>query len=147
MKLDHIGIIVKSIDDSLKIWQGLFGLKLHMVKNVLDQKVKVAILKLGETYIELIEPADQESSVYKFLEKRGEGLHHLCFEVDDIEKMLSEMKKNGIKLIDEAPRIGATGKKIAFVRPKNMGGVLIELCEKVVCVDVKCRMNPTATDM
>ncbi|MCK4251729.1 methylmalonyl-CoA epimerase [candidate division WOR-3 bacterium] len=129
MKLDHIAIAVKNITERLSIWQGLFGLTLKMVKDVSDQKVKVAVLDLGETKIELLEPLEENSPISKFIENKGEGLHHLCFEVEDIEGMLLEMKKQGVKLIDEVPRVGASGKKIAFIHPKDMGGVLIELSE------------------
>lgn len=129
MKLDHIAIAVKNITERLSIWQGLFGLTLKMVKDVPDQKVKVAVLDLGETKIELLEPLEENSPISKFIENKGEGLHHLCFEVEDIEGMLLEMKKQGVKLIDEVPRVGASGKKIAFIHPKDMGGVLIELSE------------------
>jgi methylmalonyl-CoA/ethylmalonyl-CoA epimerase len=130
MKLDHIAIAVKNITERLSIWQGLFGLTLKMVKDVPDQKVKVAVLDLGETRIELLEPLEENSPISKFIENKGEGLHHLCFEVEDIEGMLLEMKKQGVKLIDEVPRVGASGKKIAFIHPKDMGGVLIELSQK-----------------
>ena len=129
MKLEHIGIAVQNIEAKLKIWRDLFGLKLRMIKEVPEQKVKVAVLEIGDTHIELIEPTDEHSAVKKFIEKRGEGLHHLCFEVKDIESVLKDMKKNGIKLIDEVPRKGALGKKIAFIHPKDMGGVLIELTQ------------------
>jgi methylmalonyl-CoA epimerase len=130
MKLEHIGIAVKSIEDKLKIWHDIFGLKFQMVKEIQDQKVKVAVLEIGDLHIELIEPTDDQSTIKKFIKKRGEGLHHLCFEVKNIETVLSNMKRNGIKLIDEVPRKGAYAEKIAFIHPKDMGGVLIELCEK-----------------
>lgn len=130
MKLEHIGIAVKNIEQKLKIWRDIFGLKLQMVKDVPDQKVRVAILEIGDTHIELIEPTDEQSTVNKFIENRGEGLHHLCFEVKDIESALSDMKRNGIKLIDEVPRKGAYAEKIAFIHPKDLGGVLIELSQK-----------------
>lgn len=130
MKLDHIGIAVKNIEDKLKIWQDLLGLKLQMIEEVPQQKVKIAVLNIGDAKIELLEPMENESPVAKFIDKRGEGIHHLCFEVEDIERALSKIKKNGIKLIDEVPRKGASAEKIAFIHPKDMGGVLIELCEK-----------------
>jgi methylmalonyl-CoA/ethylmalonyl-CoA epimerase len=129
MKLDHIGIAVNSIDDKLKVWQNILGLKLEAIEEVPDQKVKVAVLPVGDVNIELLEPLGEESTVRKFIDKRGEGLHHLCFEVDDIEEVLSDMQAHGVALIDQKPRIGASGKKIAFVHPKNTGGVLIELTE------------------
>jgi len=129
MKLHHIGIAVKSIDERLKVWQDFLGLKLENIEDVADQKVKVAVLGVGGVNIELLEPIGEESVVYKFIEKKGEGIHHLCFEVDDIEKTLSEMKGKKIKLIDAVPKIGMSGKKIAFIHPKDMGGILIELME------------------
>ncbi|MGB3480397.1 MAG: methylmalonyl-CoA epimerase [bacterium] len=129
MKLDHIAIAVKSIEERLKIWQDIFGFKLEVIEDVPDQKVKVAVLDLGETKIELLEPLEETSTISKFIEKKGEGLHHLCFLVADIEKALANMKSHNVRLIDEVLRIGARGKKIAFIHPKDMGGVLIELNE------------------
>ncbi|MCK4452864.1 methylmalonyl-CoA epimerase [candidate division WOR-3 bacterium] len=130
MKLDHIAIAVKSIEERLKIWQYVLNLKLEFIKDVPDQKVKVAVLDINGLHIELLEPLEETSTISKFIEKKGEGLHHLCFEVENIESMLLNMKKQGIKLIDEVPKIGASGKKIAFIHPKDMGGVLIELSQK-----------------
>lgn len=130
MKLHHIGIAVKNIDEQLKIWRDILGLRLAHSEEVPDQKVKVAVLPIKDVNIELLEPLSQESTVHKFIEKRGEGLHHICIEVDDIDTVLVKMKEKNIKLIDEVPRIGAAGKKIAFIHPKDMGGVLIELSEK-----------------
>jgi methylmalonyl-CoA/ethylmalonyl-CoA epimerase len=130
MKLDHIGVAVKSIKERLAIWQDLLGLKLQMIEEVPQQKVKVAVLKLGDINIELLEPIESESPVAKFIEKRGEGIHHICFEVENIKKVLSDMKNKGIKLVDNVPSKGAYAEKIAFIHPKDMGGVLIELCEK-----------------
>lgn len=129
MKLDHIAIAVKSIEERLKIWRDILGFKLEVIEDVLDQKVKVAVLNINGLHIELLEPLEENSPISKFIENKGEGLHHLCFEVEDIEGMLLEMKKQGVKLIDEVPRVGASGKKIAFIHPKDMGGVLIELSE------------------
>jgi len=130
MKLDHIAIAVKSIEERLKIWQHVLNLKLEFIKDVPDQKVKVAVLDINGLHIELLEPLEETSTISKFIEKKGEGLHHLCFEVENIESMLLNMKKQGIKLIDEVPKIGASGKKIAFIHPKDMGGVLIELTQE-----------------
>jgi len=107
----------------------MLGLELKCIEEVPDQKVKVAVLPVGGVNIELLEPVGDDSPIRKFIDKRGEGLHHLCFEVEDIEKVLSVMKHKGFTLIDEKPRIGASEKKIAFIHPKNMGGVLIELTE------------------
>jgi methylmalonyl-CoA/ethylmalonyl-CoA epimerase len=130
MKLAHIGIAVRSIEEKLRIWRDVLGLKLHIIQEVSDQKVRIAALEAGDIHIELIEPTDVHSTIHEFIEKRGEGLHHLCFDVKNIEQVLSDMKKNGITLIDEVPRKGAYADKIAFVHPKDMGGVLIELSER-----------------
>ncbi|MDI6839865.1 MAG: methylmalonyl-CoA epimerase [bacterium] len=135
MKLDHIGIAVRSIEDRIKIWAS-FGLKVEKFAKVDYRKVKVAVLSegscgdAGSVKIELIEPIGEDSPIAKFLEKKGEGLHHLCFEVKDIEKVLTELKSKGIKLIDEVPSKGAFTKKVAFLHPSAVHGVLIELCEK-----------------
>ena len=129
MKLKHIGIAVRSIDERLAVWRDLFGLELLYVKDVPDQKVKVAVLGFSGIHIELLEALDDQSPIYSFIKKRGEGIHHFCFMVENVERMLEELKDRGIRLIDEVPKIGASGKKIAFVHPQDMGGVLIELTE------------------
>ncbi len=129
MKLDHIGIAVNSIDEKLKVWRDILGFELKCIEEVPEQKVRVAVLLTGDTNIELIEPLGDDSTIRKYIDKRGEGLHHLCFEVEDIEEVLSGMKAKGVVLIDEKPRIGASGKKIAFIHPKSTGEVLIELTE------------------
>jgi len=130
MRVSHIGIAVKSIEERLKIWRDVFGLQLERIEEVPEQKVKVAVLPLKDVNIELIEPLSEDSTISRFIEKRGEGLHHICFEVDNVEKMLAEMKIANMKLIDEVPRVGAGGKKIVFIHPRDIGGVLIELSEK-----------------
>ncbi len=130
MKVEHIGIAVKTIDEQLKVWQHILGLKLHGVEEVIEQKVKVAMLEIGDIHIELLEAIDEESTIKKFIESRGEGLHHICIKVINLDDLLKNLKSKGVKLIDETPRIGAKGKKIAFIHPKNMGGVLIELCQE-----------------
>lgn len=130
MKLDHIGIAVRSIKDRLDIWKNAVGLTLISTEEVPEQKVRVAKLDVQGSLIELLEPLDKESPIFKFIEKKGEGIHHLCFQVPDIEKALAEIKNSGIRLIDKVPRIGAGGNKIAFIHPKDMGGVLIELTQK-----------------
>lgn len=130
MKVNHIAIAVRSLNHSLKIWQDVLGLKLLATDEVPQQKVKVAILDAGNTHIELLEPLSSESTVAKFIEKRGEGLHHIAFEVDNIEEAIHNLKKLGVKLIDETPRSGAHGSKIAFIHPQSTGGVLIELTEE-----------------
>lgn len=130
MKLDHIGIAVKNIDEALKLWQAAFGLKLIAVKEVAEQQVKVAMLELGDTHIELLEPVSQDSTVNKFIERRGEGLHHIGIEVKDIERILKAMKNQGARLLDETPRKGVLAAKVAFIHPKDTNGVLVELCQK-----------------
>ncbi|MEO0124040.1 MAG: methylmalonyl-CoA epimerase [candidate division WOR-3 bacterium] len=130
MKISHIAIAVKNITESLKIWQDIFGLKLIKVIDVPDQKVKVAMLEVDDMHIELLEPLNPDSTVAKFIEKKGEGLHHIAFAVDNIEATMEQVKKSGIKLIDEKPRKGAMDSKIAFIHPQSTGGVLIELCEE-----------------
>jgi len=127
--LDHIGIAVNKIDDALRVFENILGLKLEKTRIVEAQRVKVAFLKVGDTKIELLEPTDQESTVARFLEKKGEGIHHLAFKVVGIEDMLKIMKDKGITLIDEKPRVGAEGGKIAFLHPKSTRNVMIELHE------------------
>jgi methylmalonyl-CoA/ethylmalonyl-CoA epimerase len=130
MKIEHIGIAVKSIEGHLKIWTDLFGFGLKMVTEAPEQKVKVAMLDVGGVTVELLEPTSEDSTIYKFIEKRGEGLHHLSFEVDDIEKTIEDLKSRGARMIDETPRKGAHAAKIAFIHPHSTGGVLIELSQK-----------------
>jgi methylmalonyl-CoA/ethylmalonyl-CoA epimerase len=129
-KVDHIGVAVRSISNVLPFYEGTLGLKLEGIESVDEQKVKVAFLKIGDTKIELLEPTSEDSPVAKFIEKRGEGIHHLALGVDDIKKRIEELKENGIKMIDEKPRNGAGGASIAFLHPKAACGVLVELCEK-----------------
>jgi methylmalonyl-CoA epimerase len=126
MKLHHVGIAVKTLDRA-QFWNTFFNLKPEETKEIPDQKVKIAFIPIGESKIELLEPL-QEGPVSSFLEKRGEGIHHLAIEVEDIEGVLKAMKAAGITLIDETPRLGAEG-KIAFVHPKSTGGILLELVE------------------
>ena len=128
-KLDHIGIAVKSIEENLKYYRDVLGMKYLGEEEVTEQKVRVAFLKLGESRIELLEPTSSDSPVAKFLEKRGAGIHHIAILVDDIEAALSSHRKAGARLIDETPRIGAHNMLIAFIHPKSTGGVLLELCQ------------------
>ncbi|WP_297475010.1 methylmalonyl-CoA epimerase [Thermococcus sp.] len=128
-KIDHVGIAVKNLDEAIKVWEGL-GLKVDEIEEVPDQKVRTAIIHVGESRIELLEPTSEDSPIAKFIAKRGEGIHHLALGVDDIEAHLEELKERGYLLIDEKPRIGAGGAKIAFVHPKAVTGVLLELCER-----------------
>jgi methylmalonyl-CoA/ethylmalonyl-CoA epimerase len=128
--VDHIGIAVKSIDEALLFWQSSLGIKCTGVEEVEEQKVKTAFLPVGDTEIELLEATSEESPVAKFIEKKGEGIHHLAIRVDNLEAALTEMKDKGIRLIDETPRYGAGGARIAFVHPKSTGGILLELSER-----------------
>ncbi len=130
MKLDHIGIAVRSIDDRLALWRDIFGLKVKLIEEIVEQKVRLAMLDSGEVSIELLEPLAEDSPIAKFIEKRGEGLHHLSFRVDDIKKTIEAFKKGNVKMIDEVPRKGSHGSMIAFIHPASTGSVLIELCQK-----------------
>ena len=129
-KIDHIGIAVRSIEQAMKIYTEKLRLKCGEISEVPEQKVKVASLKIGESGIELIEPITQDSPVAKFLEQKGEGIHHIAFKVTNLETRLNELKNNGTRLIDEKPRPGAHGTKMAFIHPKDTKGTLIELVEK-----------------
>jgi len=130
MKLNHIGIAVRSIEEHLKLWRDIFGLRVEMTEEVPQQKVRVAMLDVGGVRVELLEPMADDSPITKFIEKRGEGLHHLSFEVDDVEQQIKELKKNDLRMIDDVPRQGAHGSKIAFIHPTSTGGVLIELSQR-----------------
>ncbi|MGC8998254.1 MAG: methylmalonyl-CoA epimerase [Candidatus Bathyarchaeia archaeon] len=126
--VDHVGVAVKNLDGAIGVYRDILGFKLLGVHVLTERKVKVAFLSTGgETQIELLEPLGSDSPVAKFLESRGEGIHHIAVKVDDIENALEELKKKGVMLIDEKPRDGAEGKKIAFVHPKSTKGVLLEL--------------------
>jgi methylmalonyl-CoA/ethylmalonyl-CoA epimerase len=127
--IDHIGIAV-NLSEALAVYEGSLGLKHERVTVVESQKVKVAFLQVGESRIELLEPLSKESTLAGFLQKRGEGIHHVALRVDGIEDMLKKLQNQGITLIDEKPRLGAEGGKIAFLHPKSVKGVLLELCEK-----------------
>jgi methylmalonyl-CoA/ethylmalonyl-CoA epimerase len=130
MKINHLGIATKGIDEALKFWQDALGLENVHTEEVAEQKVRVAMLPIGETKIELLEPTADDSPIAKFLEKRGGGIHHIAVEVEDIEASLEKLKSEGARLIDEQPRIGAEGCLIAFVHPSSAGGVLLELIQK-----------------
>jgi len=127
MKINHLGIATKGIDEALKFWSDALGLENVHTEIVEDQKVKVAMLPIGESRVELLEPTSPDSPISKFLEKRGGGIHHIAVEVDDIEASLANLKSQGMRLIDETPRIGAEGCLVAFVHPAATGGVLLEL--------------------
>ena len=129
-KLDHIGIAVEKIDEALPFWEGLLGLPLHGTEEVKEQKVRTAFLPVGDSEVELLESLDAEGPIAKFIAAKGQGIQHIAFRVDDIDAALAELKEKGLRLIDETPRYGAGGARIAFLHPKATGGVLIELCER-----------------
>ncbi len=129
MKINHLGIATKGIDDALKFWQDALGLENVHTETVEDQKVRVAMLPIGESRIELLEPTSDDSPISKFLEKRGGGIHHIAVEVDDIVAALAKLKAQGMRLIDEEPRIGAEDCLVAFVHPASANGVLLELVQ------------------
>lgn len=129
-KVDHIGIAVADLDEALKLYRDQLGLVCKGTEVVEEQKVKVAFLPVGESKIELLESTDPEGPVGKFIEKKGGGVHHLSFRVSNIEEKLEQLKQQGVALIDQKPRYGAGGAKIAFLHPKSTGGVLIEICER-----------------
>lgn len=129
-RIEHIGIAVESIEAALPYFENVLGLKCYNIEEVADQKVKTAFLKCGEVKLELLEPTSPESAVAKYLEKRGQGVHHVAFAVEDgVQAALDEAAAAGLRLIDKAPRGGAEGLQIAFLHPKSTVGILTELCE------------------
>lgn len=128
-KISHIAIVVPELEEAMGFWVEALGLKLAHMEHVPDQGVDVAFLPAGESDIELLQPIEAESGVGRYLEKRGPGMHHICFEVDDIEETLTRLKEANVPLINEEPTIGTGGKKIAFIHPKGTNGVLVELYE------------------
>ena len=131
MKVDHIGIATRQLDDALALWQDALGLEVDSKEEVTEQGVRIAMLEIGETHIELLEPLSPESPVGKFLEKRGPGIHHIAVRVTDIRATLAQLKQKGTRLIDENPRVGAGGCLVAFVHPSSANGVLLELVQHV----------------
>lgn len=127
--IEHIGIAVKNLKVSIEYYEKVLGLKCYSIEEVSDQKVRTAFFKVGQTKIELLESTDPEGPIGKFIEKKGEGIHHLAFHVNDLQGALKEAEDKGIKLIDPLPRKGAEGLDIAFLHPKSTNGVLTELCE------------------
>jgi len=129
MKIEHIGIATREIDEAVKFWRDALGLEVVHTEIVEEQGVRVAMLPVGEPRIELLEPTSDDSPVAKFIEKRGTGIHHIAVRVDDIRAMLRRLKESGVRLIDETPRVGAGGCLVAFVHPSSANGVLLELVE------------------
>lgn len=128
--VDHIGVAVKDLKKALEFWEKTLGIPCVGVEEVAEQKVRTAFLPVKDTEIELLEPTADDSPVAKFIEKRGEGIHHIALRVENLEEALEELKARGVQLIDEKPRYGAGGARIAFVHPKATGGVLLELSER-----------------
>ena len=129
-KIDHIGIAVRSLEEALPFYTEILQLPLIGIEEVESEKLKVAFLKAGETKLELLEPTSSESAVAKFIEKRGEGLHHVALGVDSIQERINEMKEKGIRMIQDVPKTGAGGAQVAFMHPKSTGSILYEFCEK-----------------
>ena len=127
--IDHIGIAVKSIDQAKRFYSEILGLKIEGIENVADQKVNVAFLPITDSELELVESTHPDGPVAKYIEAKGEGIQHIAFRVENIEEALAELKQKGVRLIDEKPRKGAGGAKIAFIHPKETNGVLVEICE------------------
>ncbi len=128
-KINHIGIAVESIDEAITFYRQNLGMTFKGVEEVGEQMVKVAFLQVGESKIELLEPISAESPIARFLEKNGPGIHHIAYEVEDIEVAISRLEQDGMRMIDRTPRSGAHGARIAFVHPKSSGGALTELCQ------------------
>ena len=129
MQVDHIGIATHQIDEALELWRDVMGLEIDSMEDVAEQGVRVAMLSIGESHIELLEPLSAETPVGKFLAKRGPGVHHVAIRVTDIRESLAQLKEKGIRLIDAAPRVGAGGCLVAFVHPSSANGVLLELVQ------------------
>ncbi len=130
MKIDHIGIATRGIDEAARFWREALALDITETEEIAQQKVRVAMLALGGSRIELLEATSDDSPISKFLERRGPGIHHLAVRVDDIRETLAELKQKGARLIDEEPRVGARGCLVAFVHPSSTGGVLLELVQQ-----------------
>lgn len=128
--IEHIGIAVKNIDEAIRYYEDVLGLKCYSIEEVADQKVKTAFFQVGQTKIELLESTSPDGPIGKFIEKKGEGIHHIAFSVNNLQDQLNEASSKGIQLIDQQPRKGAEGLDIAFLHPKSTFGVLTELCEK-----------------
>jgi len=127
-KIDHVGVAVKSLEEAVKTYEAL-GFGVEEIEEVAEQKVRVAMLPAGESRVELLEATSEDSAIAKFISSRGEGIHHIAVNVENIEEALNKAKEAGLRLIDEKPRVGAGGKKVAFVHPKSTHGVLLEFVE------------------
>jgi methylmalonyl-CoA/ethylmalonyl-CoA epimerase len=127
LRIDHIAVVVEDIEMTLAFWRDALGLQLAHIEDVPEQKSEVAFLPVGQSTVELVQPTTDDSGVAKYLQKRGPGMHHICFEVDDIEGALRQLKARGVRLINKAPVPGAGGKQVAFIHPESTSGVLVEL--------------------
>jgi len=131
-RIDHIGIAVSSLDDAIKVYRDVLGLELVEVEEVPEEKVKVAMFKAGDSYIELLEPFSEDSAIAKYLQKRGEGIHHIAIGVEDVEKLTEELKERGVRVIYDKPKVVSGGtRKINFIHPKATHGVLLEIVERL----------------
>jgi methylmalonyl-CoA/ethylmalonyl-CoA epimerase len=128
-RIDHIAIVVEDVDSALGFWRDAMGLELDHIEDVPDQKSLVAFLPTGDSEVELVKPTTDDSGIARYLQKRGPGIHHICFEVEDIEAALSELIEKGVRLINETPLEGSQGKRLAFIHPQSANGVLVELYE------------------
>jgi len=129
-KIDHIGIAVKNLDETLKFYEDVMGIKCTSKEEVEEQKVRVAFLPVGDSEVELLESTTDDGPIARFIEKKGEGIQHIAFKVDNIEEAIKDLQEKGVRLIDEKPRYGAGGARIAFLHPKSTSGVLIEISER-----------------
>jgi methylmalonyl-CoA/ethylmalonyl-CoA epimerase len=126
-RIDHVAILLPELAGGISFWVDALGLPLEKIEEIPEQQVKIALLSVGDSYIELLEPTDDASGVASYLQKRGPGLHHICLEVDDIEETIARLKEANVPLIDEEPKTGKDGKRLAFIHPKGTGSVLVEL--------------------
>lgn len=128
-RINHVAILLPELAEGTSFWVDALGLQVEKIEEIPEQQVKIALLSVGDSHIELLEPTDDSSGVASYLQKRGPGLHHICLEVDDIEETMARLKEANIPLIDEKPKTGKDGKRLAFIHPKGTGGVLVELYE------------------
>ena len=135
LKIEHIGIAVKNIDKSNSLFKGVFGESHYKMEEVESEGVKTSFFKVGDNKIELLEATNKDSPIAKFIDKKGEGIHHIAFEVDDIEAEMKRLKKEGFKILNKKPKKGADNKRIVFLHPKSTNGVLIELCQEITECD------------
>jgi methylmalonyl-CoA/ethylmalonyl-CoA epimerase len=129
-KVHHVGVVVRDMESAMRFWRDTLGLAIHKTQTIVDQGVKAALLTLGDSEIELLEPIVEDNGIARYLEAKGEGLHHVCFQVDAVSRELAEIKAKGVEVIDQEPRIGIAG-RICFLHPRAMQGTLVELCEPI----------------